>query len=551
MSAAEDLLRTSSGLSRGATRERAHREIRSIVQSLSTYVIGSVPAVTGRTLAIARIIFGSSMLYFWLPLTAPNGYWVPSTAPNILAKIAELGPKHPFLQVLDQTGLLTALSGSPAARFVIYWTVAGLLIAFILGALVRIVYPAFICLFWLAAFLQNEGHVITPLLLALMVTAPVPWGEHWSVDSLVRRLRGRPPQPLVATPFYGYGIWLLGLTIGVTYATAGLSKLVVTEGRWLWETGARNGFLQDLRIAATDWGMFLSNNYLLALGASIMSAFGQAVYVFSCFTRSPVIKHAIGFFIAIPFVVGLVLFMGHFWWAWVILVMMLYVPWKLIDRLVTPGKPVVLSFAGSARLSRHRRWFLAATASMIGLHTFALVAKSEYEPLYSNYQMYADGMLARSENEATFWAKYKKADRHYQIALNVVGEDNSTGSPVSTDLSRYFHIGWNLARFKLWLLDVVLLNPIEILEDVQKGEPIRPDFCAMMQSVAPTYLPDDASAHTVRIARRYMDIVDGVVVWVPITEWVDIDLRAWDCPYRRVQEAAGVGGKTALSATLR
>jgi hypothetical protein len=103
--------------------------------------------------------------------------------------------------MLDQTGLLTALSGNPDARFLIYWSVAGLLVAFIFGALTRIVYPAFVCLFWLASFLQNSGHGTTPLLLALAATVPTPWGEHWSVDAFVRRIQGRRPEALVVSPF--------------------------------------------------------------------------------------------------------------------------------------------------------------------------------------------------------------------------------------------------------------------------------------------------------------------------------------------------------------
>jgi hypothetical protein len=45
------------------------------------------------------------------------------------------------------------------------------------------------------------------------------------------------------------------------------------------------GFIQDIGFAATDWGVPLSNSYVLSLGASVLSALGRAVYVYACFTQ--------------------------------------------------------------------------------------------------------------------------------------------------------------------------------------------------------------------------------------------------------------------------
>lgn len=107
--------------------EQAHirPRIASYAEAVSRYVIGFIPDVTGRTLAVARIVFGSCILYFWLPLTAPNGVWFLAAAPNALSSLAVSGPQLPFLKIFDQSGLLTALSASPDARFLIYWSVAG------------------------------------------------------------------------------------------------------------------------------------------------------------------------------------------------------------------------------------------------------------------------------------------------------------------------------------------------------------------------------------------------------------------------------------------
>ena len=438
---------------------------------ISTYVVASIPVVNARTLAAARVLFGALLLYFWLAATAPDS----------LAQVAVSGPRHHFLKVIDATGVLTALSGSVVAQHLIYWSVVALLVAFIAGALIRLVYPALVTLIWLATFLNNGDHSTTPLLLALVVTIPAPWGERWSVDSY---LHGRSREPLVASPLYGYPIWLLGLTIAITYTTAGLSKIVVTEGRWFWETGARNGFIQDFGIAATDWGMLLTNNYMLALSASMLSALGQGIYIWSCFTRRALVKYSIAFGIAVPFVVGLIVFMGHFWWWWVVLIVMLYIPWALVDPLLGRSDGVTTCFSGSPRQDWHRRWLLGATAALVGLHAFAVVTKTEYEPLYSNYKMYAQGMQAGSENEEKFWTNYKTNDRHYQVAIQIVGAGGTA------DLGPYYQLAFNLSRFRLWHLAIADINPIGIMQMADAGTAIEAATCASLQFNANSYAVD-------------------------------------------------------------
>ncbi|HYI06094.1 MAG TPA: hypothetical protein VD858_14475 [Reyranella sp.] len=483
---------------------------------VSTYVVASIPVVNARTLAAARVLFGALLLYFWLAATAPDS----------LAQVAVSGPRHHFLKVIDATGVLTALSGSVVAQHLIYWSVVALLVAFIAGALIRLVYPAMVALIWLATFLNNGDHSTTPLLLALVVTIPAPWGERWSVDSYLHR---RSREPLVASPFYGYPIWLLGLTIAITYTTAGLSKIVVTEGRWFWETGARNGFIQDFGIAATDWGMLLTNNYMLALSASMVSALGQGIYIWSCFTRRALVKYSIAFGIAVPFVIGLIVFMGHFWWWWVVLIVMLYIPWALVDPLLGRSERVTTCFSGSPRQDWHRRWLLGAAAALVGLHVFAVVTKTEYEPLYSNYKMYAQGMQAGSKNEEKFWANYKTNDRHYQVAIQLVGAGGTA------DLGSYYQLAFNLSRFRLWHLAIADINPVGIMTIADAGTAIEAATCASLQFNANSYAVD-GEAHTVRFARRYIDIVNGQMTWLPITQWIEVNLTEAGCPYHVVKQ---------------
>lgn len=500
----------------------SRRELPNLLRKAARYVVGSVPSVTAETLAIARIVFGAVMLYFWL-----NG------SPQSLTSAATSGVRDGVL-LIDPVGIVPYLSASVFWTQAIYWSVTACIIFFMAGCLTRIVYPALALLMWMAAFMSNASHTETPLLLALIATLTVPWGERWSVDAA---LSGRLKDPSIASPFYGYGIWLLGFTIAITYATAGIAKLVVTEGTWLWNTGARNGFIQDFGIAATDWGMYLTNNYSLALIASIMSAFGQAIYLYSSFTRSATVKYAICFTVAIPFLVGLVLFMGHFWWAWAVLILMLYLPWTAIDRAVVRDKNYS-DFGGSPRTLRHRSYFLTIVCLLTGLHVFATVTKSELEPFYSNYPMYASQMPANSEYEREFWDKYKTYDRSYKYYIALVAQPKSIqagiGSLISStpqNLGGDYHFYMNISRFLHINHKAIGLAPEAVFSAVKAGTAIAPSACLGLRQTALQYA-GDGSVRSVRFSKRYVDIVDGKMVWMPVANWIEVDVTSTDCPYK-------------------
>jgi hypothetical protein len=74
-----------------------------------------------------------------------------------------------------------------------------------------VLYPALVALMWLAALLSNQGHFITPLLLAMTATLIAPWWVAWGIDAIFGRRRGCGH---VASQHYGYPVWLLGLVIG-------------------------------------------------------------------------------------------------------------------------------------------------------------------------------------------------------------------------------------------------------------------------------------------------------------------------------------------------
>ena len=476
------------------------------------YTVEAIPSVTPQTLAVGRMLFGSLLLFF-----------LPDLPADFVMRLATAGPMYPITRFLDQTGLLSALSANPSFASLFLMVTAGLLVAFILGAATVVVYPLLVMAFWLLAFLGNQGHFITPLLLALTATLGAPWSAAWSIDSLFRSQA----VPQQTSRLFGYPLWLLGLTIGLTYMSAGLSKLILTDGAWLWDTGARNGLLQDLDKALSDIGMVISNNYLLSLIASVLSSFGQIIYVYSSFTRSPAIKYAICFLVALPFLIGLALTMGLFWWPWGILVLMLYLPWQSIDNFIARRLPSPPAHDQDFIEGRHFAWFMTATAGLIGIHLFAILSRSEWEPVYSNYPMYADRMRAGSEYEAEFWNRFTPHDRHFRPVIHLVAADNTVQDvSYQNRLARF----WDYER--VYRSSYLGLQPFVVLRSASSGQPIPSDTCrAIIKSVAAV---SSVPVTQVRYAKHYFDLKNGRVEWLPVSDssWISVQLEQ-GCRYRQ------------------
>jgi hypothetical protein len=413
--------------------ERETRVGASAWPSVADFVISCVPAIGPRTLALCRILLGLGFLYFWLQYD-----------PDALARLSAARRPLPFTDLVNVAGWLTAWSAHATLRAWLYWSVAALAVLFAVGAFVRIVAPLFALCLWLAAMLMQFGHFITPLLLGMTVTAFAPWSAAWSVDAL---RRGAAPES--ASPLYGYAPWLLGLCIGLAYASAGLSKLWLTGGGWLWDTGARNGFIQDLGIALTDMGIWLTNHYWLALAASIFSSFGQIAYLFACFTRSERVKYAICFGIALPFLVGLVLTMGLFWWPWGLLILILYTPWRWIDRSRIRSAEFPPTPAGR----HHRTILLASTLLLVGAHAYVVSIGREFEPLISNYPMYADRMRARGVDEAKVMHSLTSQNRNVRRTVHLVLDDGT-----ERDVTGRHTLGWFLWQARLYKSSYALIG---------------------------------------------------------------------------------------------
>lgn len=483
---------------------------------VADFLVASVPALTPQTLAVARMLFGSLILFYWLQYE-----------PGAFADLAVAGAKYPSIAFLDGTGVLTLISGNDLCRLALYWGTIGLLACFIVGFQTRFLYAPLVACMWLFALLGNQGHFITPLLLAMTATLGSPWSARWSFDSILYRKRGI---PRAASAMYGYPVWLLGLTIGLTYAAAGFSKIILTNGDWLLHTGARNGFLQDFNQAITDWGMWISNDYYLSLWASFISAVGQVIYLYACFTRSWKVKYAICFLIALPFLFGLMLLMGLFWWPWAVLVLMLYFPWRTLDKYIAPNAPI-LAFSG-AHQDAHRRWFVTGAVTLIAVHTYAVISAKEVEPFWSNYPMYADRMLAGSTHESDFWAKWRTYDRNYQNTVELVSKDANGKEVMRRDLSLEYRAAAVMAAPLPFFAGISKINVLEIWKATLTDARLTPGHCQNISSTLSSYLEPVAHSQVLLIGRRYIEIVDGQVVWNPQTRWIEVNLTTPGCDYQ-------------------
>jgi len=464
-----------------------------------------IPAIHPETLAIGRILFAGLILYFFTYTVGPANF-------GILARSEPVGD---FTRWLDRGGLFSWLSAQPATGTVLYWLIVVCLVAVIAGFLVRLAWPLLTLGFWLFAILGNEGHFITPLLLAMTATIAAPWGAAWSLDAALFGRRW----PARRSRVYGAPLWLLGLAIALTYAASGLAKLLVTDGEWLTETGARMGFVQDFRQAATDWGMILASHYWLSLLASVHAAFGQIAYIVVPFTRSPWLKLATLLVIALPFLIGLVLLMGLFWWPWGLLVLMLYLPWRWIDRRLEP----LLARRGAASVGPAPRsqagLTAAATGVLFGLFVYATLAEREFEPLFSNFPMYAQGLLGGSADEAEFWARYQGYDRNYRVGIVA-----TTAAGERIDLSGWYHMGRALRH----LAPQAATGLDGIVRPATAGAPVPPDACRRARDLAERHTGRTDLA-TLIVQKRYVDLVEGRMEWSSRHPEVVIDLHGSAC----------------------
>ena len=480
--------------------------------AVNRYILDSIPEVSARTLAIYRIVFCGLFLAFWMT----------SVAPGSLRSMSVRGPKH-WINSFEPIVFLSSINIVTEG---LYYAVVFLTLAFAAGLFSRVVYPLLVIAIWMAVFFWNQNHFFSPLLLAVTTALPARWSDDLSVDRILGFAR-----PLKArSRIYGYPIWLMGLCIALAYTAAGFSKLVMTNGAWLWDTGSRWGFITDLNLAVTDWGLISVNNYWLAVLASAFASFGQIIYLYSCFTRSIWIKTAIGAFIAVPFLVGLVLAMGLFWWPWALLVVLLYIPWAPIGKWLDRLDGGFLPTAPLPSFAPHARWALCVTWTLLFIHAYAVVFKksTELEPIVSNFDMYAITFPMGTESELANWREYEKHGRHYITVINATMPNGDT-----LDLTGRHRLADFLQRVDLAKLGIGLsessLNGRDIWRYFAKSAPLPVYFCENLRGFFQHN--ENGLPQELIFAKRFHGLVNGRFEILPVQDKVVVDIANTKCPY--------------------
>ncbi len=198
------------------------------------------------------------------------------------------------------------------------------------------------------------------------------------------------------------------------------------------------------------------------------------------------------------------LLMGLFWWPWAVLVLMLYFPWRTLDKYIAPNAPI-LAFSGEHQ-DAHRRWFLTGAVTLIAVHACAVISAKEVEPFFSNYPMYADRMLARSTHESDFWVKWKTYDRNYHDMVELVSRDTYGKEVMRRDLSLSYRAAAVMKAPLPFFSRTANIDVSKIWKANTEKTPLDPGHCRNIASTLESYLSPTAHSQVLLVGRRYIDI---------------------------------------------
>ena len=307
--------------------------------AVTRFLQRGIPEVDAGTAGLFRILFGVAVLLF-LASHPVNAEWL-----NATFDLEVDGPLH--------AAVLEWLRGRPwVVDLVMPWLMTTGVV-FTAGLFTRVTYSVFVAGVLVWAYVASSlasTHPQSILVLALVALLPSRWGDARSLDSWLRRTRGRPSLARPAGRQYGYSVWVPGLAFGVAFAAAAWAKLSVPPGwtSWILNGTVKYHFISDSVNAPVDWGLQLARHPLLAVFASIGAIATETLVVTAAFTRSEWYRLAMGAS-ALALLIGFKVFMGVFWPGWWV-PLLAFLPWERLGRLTTSAK------VGSLRDPTSQRW---------------------------------------------------------------------------------------------------------------------------------------------------------------------------------------------------
>lgn len=271
---------------------------------------------------------------------------------------------------------------------------------FVLGAATRVMFAGFTCavLLWASVYTANTStHAVAALELTLVSLLVARWGDAWSVDAWIRRLRGGAAPS--ASRAYGYAFWAPGLVLGVTFAAAAWSKVREGPG-WILNGTVKYHFVSDLEHAWVSWGPWLTRWNAVAIAMGAAAVLIEALLITGMFSTRYAYRAALGA-AAASLLVGFALFQGIVWLGWWVLLLS-FLPWHLVGRADAP------SLATSVRGITVAQ--VAAILLVIGQQLFITARHLEARPMFSKYDMYSTTYASPEDYEAASNLEYRVVD---------------------------------------------------------------------------------------------------------------------------------------------
>ena len=226
-----------------------------ILMNSQTFFRKFVGEATPGTLGAIRALTCGILLLWTAVEDLPSIAWLPVEARQPLGVMQWL-----YALPLGLNRLVASEVGLRAFQFV---TEAVLFLGMI-GYRTRLVVPlGAICFFLLGGILRDysfnwhQGWVPLYLITILSFT---PCGDGWSMDRLIRVVRGQPvPDPSRALPIYGWSRYTCWVAVAVTYWETGLCKVRFGGLNWGNADGLRATFYEDTLLPREyDWSWSLS-----------------------------------------------------------------------------------------------------------------------------------------------------------------------------------------------------------------------------------------------------------------------------------------------------
>ena len=347
-------------------------------------LLRGVPDVSAETLGLYRMIFAGLL---------------------IVAVARDRLPFAPFPQELHQR------VGGIADWQVFHWLASradlvrdleqGLLVALVLfgiGFLTRfsLAVVALTMLTWILVRVAHRGvHDWAIVLPAVIGILPVRWGDAFSIDETIRRWRGRATAAGRHGKHYGFGIWLPGFVLGLSFAAAALAKLRESGLDWILSGAVRYHFVTDARSAPFTLGLWVASHYWVAVAMSFMAIVLEGTIILGSFVQRPLLRLVFACE-ALLVLSAFYVFQSELWIAWWILVAGL-LPWGAIfDRMASrlpspvalPADPITpTAGASGARLLRPAQLVVIGCVCLV--QGTAVVLRMEVQPWLSDYPMYA------------------------------------------------------------------------------------------------------------------------------------------------------------------